>query len=393
MYRGTILKSRDGIPPPLPPPRGTSIASDARIARSRFYPGTIAYTPYALVVLAGAMSADPTWAILFSSAGAICFTLVEYLVHRYVLHGRFPDAPGRLRHALHLLFDASHGDHHLRPWDGRHINGGLSTLPFALVLALASLLAPLSTLPVFVATILLAYVVEEWIHYAVHFHRLPSRYFAYIRRHHHYHHSRHGQDVAFGLSSGVWDVPLGTRIPRKGRGVLPARSPRAQATRVVAMLAIAAACGSVRAEAQGQRRTLAFGTGWFDAVQKDDQAFEGLVEYRMGSRSHRLLGLLAAAVTGQASSFLGAGVGYELALGPWTVTPSFAPGYYRWGEGKDLGWPLEFRSQLELGYRFGGGSRLSVAVSHLSNGGLGRINPGQETFSISLEVPLTRPAL
>ena len=69
----------------------------------------------------------------------------------------------------------------------------------------------------FVATILQSYVVEEWIHYAVHFHHFRGRYFRYIRRHHLYHHGARGGHVAFGLSSGVWDVPLGTRIPSKDR--------------------------------------------------------------------------------------------------------------------------------------------------------------------------------
>jgi sterol desaturase/sphingolipid hydroxylase (fatty acid hydroxylase superfamily) len=81
-----------------------------------------------------------------------------------------------------------------------------------------------------VATILLSYVVEEWIHYAVHFHQLPGRYFSYIRKHHFYHHSRRGRDVAFGLSSGLWDVPLRTRVPSRDRAVLYPRSRRAMTT-------------------------------------------------------------------------------------------------------------------------------------------------------------------
>ena len=127
MYRGTVLKSRDGIPRPTPPPPGIDMAAEARTARSRFYPVTIAYTAYALVVLALALRADPRTAMLSVVAGAVSWTLAEYLVHRYVLHGRFPDGPGWLRRRLHILFDASHGDHHLRPWDGRHINGGFAS--------------------------------------------------------------------------------------------------------------------------------------------------------------------------------------------------------------------------------------------------------------------------
>jgi lipid A 3-O-deacylase len=48
---------------------------------------------------------------------------------------------------------------------------------------------------------------------------------------------------------------------------------------------------------------------------------------------------------------LSAGVGYQIDLGRrWAVTPVFVPGYYRKGNGKDLGYSLEFRSQIELGY-------------------------------------------
>ena len=227
IYRGSVLKSRDGIPGPTTPPPGTDMAHEARTARSRFYPVTIAYTAYALVVLALGVRADARTAILFMVAGTVCWTLVEYLVHRYILHGRFPDGPHWLKHRLHRVFDPSHGDHHLRPWDGRHVNGSVDTVPFAIMLALPSLLAPLPTLPVFVATILQCYVIEEWIHYAVHFHRFRWRYFAYIRKHHLYHHGARGGDVAFGLTSGIWDVPLGTRIPSNDRKALY-RRPRGE---------------------------------------------------------------------------------------------------------------------------------------------------------------------
>ena len=227
MYRGRVLKSRDGIPHPITPPPGIDLRAEARTARSRLYPVATLYTAYALALIARGLNDDAATTAAFVAAGVAAWTLVEYLVHRYVLHGRFPDGPGRLRHMLHRLFDPSHGDHHLRPWDGRHINGSLDTAPFAAVLVGASYLAPLPTWPVFVATILQCYVIEEWVHYAVHFHRLPGRYFEYIRRQHLYHHSPRGRDVAFGLTSGIWDVPLRTRVPSRDRDVLHApRRPR-----------------------------------------------------------------------------------------------------------------------------------------------------------------------
>jgi lipid A 3-O-deacylase len=96
-------------------------------------------------------------------------------------------------------------------------------------------------------------------------------------------------------------------------------------------------------------------------------------------------------MTRDSAVFLGAGVGYDVTLGRrWVVTPTFAPGYYRKGNGKDLGYPLEFRSQLELGYQFGSGYRFSIAISHVSNAGLGQGNPGQESLTLVWELPLAR---
>jgi sterol desaturase/sphingolipid hydroxylase (fatty acid hydroxylase superfamily) len=219
-YRGTVLKSRDGIPKPSVPPPGIDMAKEARTARTRFYPVTVAYTLYALVVLSLGVRARPLTAAVCFVAGAVFWTLLEYLVHRYLLHGRFPDGKGWLEHRMHRFFDPAHGDHHLRPWDGRHINGGFDTLPFSIVLVLLSFLAPLPTAPVFMAAVLQCYVIEEWIHYSVHFHQFRWRYFVYIRKHHLYHHSARGGKIAFGLSSGLWDRPLGTPIPPRDREVL-----------------------------------------------------------------------------------------------------------------------------------------------------------------------------
>jgi sterol desaturase/sphingolipid hydroxylase (fatty acid hydroxylase superfamily) len=216
--RGSILKSVHGIPAPSYPPAGVDLAREARTARSRFYPVTAIYTAYFLAVLPLALRRSASETLASVALGIVLWTWVEYLVHRFVLHGRFPDGASRLRHALHRFFDTMHGDHHQRPWDGMHINGFLDTLPFAILLGGLSFLCPLPTAPTLVATLLLCYVVEEWVHYSVHFHHFRGRYFEYIRRHHLYHHSPHGRQVAFGLSNGVWDFLLrSTRIPEPER--------------------------------------------------------------------------------------------------------------------------------------------------------------------------------
>ena len=46
--------------------------------------------------------------------------------------------------------------------------------------------------------------------------------------------------------------------------------------------------------------------------------------------------------------YLYSGVQWEYDLGAFTLTPSFAPGYYNYGNGKDLGSPLEFKSEVQM---------------------------------------------
>ncbi len=225
----TLLKSRDGIPLPLPRPRDLDLTREARIARERFYPVTAAYGAYALLVLVPAFRMSARATIEAVVAAVVAWTLVEYLFHRYILHGPFPDAGGRVRRFLHDRFDRMHADHHQRPWDGRHINGRYETVGIALAMAAVSYLLPHPGGPVFVAVLLQCYVVEEWVHYSVHFHAWKSRYFAHIRRHHMYHHGSRGRDVAFGLTTAIWDRPFGTRVGGDDRARVEMARPAPQA--------------------------------------------------------------------------------------------------------------------------------------------------------------------
>ncbi len=196
------------------PPGALRWALEGRKSRRRLYPPTIVYTAYSLMVLTLALRRPTRWIALVSfTGGVIAWTLLEYFVHRYVLHGRFPSGPSFYRRFTHRYFDHLHWEHHARPWDGDHISGTLNdTLRFSAVFVALAALSPLHTGPVFVAGLLQAYVVEEWIHHSVHFYNFKNRYFRYIKRHHLFHHSPKGTEMGFGLSSGFWDVVWGTRI-------------------------------------------------------------------------------------------------------------------------------------------------------------------------------------
>jgi sterol desaturase/sphingolipid hydroxylase (fatty acid hydroxylase superfamily) len=224
-----ISKSKSGLPNPQVP-QGVDLALEARKSRHRLYPVSILYSAYALIVVVLALRAghNPLVTAAFYLAGAATWTYVEYLAHRYVLHGRFPDGRG-VRHLLHKYFDHLHYEHHARPWDGDHINGTIEdTIVFMAVAAALSFLAPLHTAPVFVAGLMQSYILEEWVHHSVHFYNFQGRYFRYIRRHHLYHHSPRGTEVGFGLTNGFWDVVRQTRIPEAERRLLRGSSGEAR---------------------------------------------------------------------------------------------------------------------------------------------------------------------
>ena len=195
--------------------------TEARKARHRLYPVTVLYSLFAASVLVMGLRTRPRLAFLSFGLGVAIWTALEYWVHRFILHGRFPDGPGVFQHFLHKYFDHLHWEHHKRPWDGNHINGTISdTLPFVGPLALVSLLLPAWSLPALLAGILQAYIVEEWVHHSVHFYDFRGKYFRYIKRHHLYHHSPKGMNVAYGLTNGFWDIVYETRIPPDVREAL-----------------------------------------------------------------------------------------------------------------------------------------------------------------------------
>jgi hypothetical protein len=86
-----------------------------------------------------------------------------------------------------------------------------------------------------------------------------------------------------------------------------------------------------------------------------------------------------------------AGVGVDLFFGNrWVVTPSFAPSAYWRGSSKNLGQILEFRSSIDVAYRFDDRSRLGLELYHLSNAGLDKHNPGTQVLLMKYSVPFAK---
>ncbi len=144
----------------------------------------------------------------------------------------------------------------------------------------------------------------------------------------------------------------------------------------------------VTAHAEGGM--LGFGAGYYDIFDDDKDAADFRIEYRTGDELIWGIKPLAAAHVTTDGAIYGLGGLYaDLELSPeWTLTPSLGAGLYSDGDGKDLGHVVEFRTQLELGYNFQNGSRLSGGLTHISNMGLDDRNPGTEILSLNYYVPV-----
>lgn len=160
--------------------------------------------------------------------------------------------------------------------------------------------------------------------------------------------------------------------------------------RLCAVCAIAV--GSASARAQEQTAYLAFSAGAFDLFREEHRATQFGVQYRTAQQVWILQPMIGANVTDDDSAYVYVGVSLDLSIGERLVLrPSFAPGYYHKGEGKDLEGALQFRTGVELAYRFDGGYRLGVELSHRSNAGLHDRNPGEESLMAFFHVPFPGP--
>lgn len=155
---------------------------------------------------------------------------------------------------------------------------------------------------------------------------------------------------------------------------------------VLALVLVSAVpVGSARAD---DPAFFSFSAAWFDVNKQDDSALEGRIEYRSDKKFWFLkpFGGVMGTSDGAAHGYVGVLV--DIYFGRRiVVTPSFAPGFYEEGSGLDLGHEVEFRSQIEFAYRFDDRSRLGVAVSHMSNAGLGDSNPGTESAMLYYSIP------
>ncbi len=142
--------------------------------------------------------------------------------------------------------------------------------------------------------------------------------------------------------------------------------------------------------ANDENKEISFYTGTFDVIDKegDDQtSLFGMEHKNPNLFKDTLIGkfkpVTGAFITGDSSIYLYTGVEGQYGIGPLKILPSFTPGYYEKGDGKDLGSVLEFKSEIKFGIDIFENSKLSYSYSHISNNDWGDMNPGTDNQQIS----------
>ena len=133
-----------------------------------------------------------------------------------------------------------------------------------------------------------------------------------------------------------------------------------------------------------------FYTGTFDTIDKegdDKSSLFGIEHNNTSLFRDTFLGKFSPVtggfISGKNSVYLYTGVQAQYNLGPLKVLPSFAPGFYEAGNGKDLGSVLEFKSEIRFDLEIFKNSKIGYSYNHISNSDWGKINPGTNNQQIS----------
>ena len=88
-------------------------------------------------------------------------------------------------------------------------------------------------------------------------------------------------------------------------------------------------------------------------------------------------------ITADNAAYFYTGVQAQYKIGKFDLTPSFTPGFYEKGSGKDLGHALEFKTEVQLSLNLLENSQFGMSYNHISNASLGDKNPGANSYMIN----------
>jgi len=136
------------------------------------------------------------------AAGVLTWTLLEYMIHRWMGHDRrFRRTPFGVEHIRHHI----EGNYFAPTWKK------LIIAAVVLVVACIPATAIAGTAPgiAYVAGLMCFYGVYEWLHRREHTHAGIGPYGRWARRHHFHHHFVDGR-TNHGVTTPLWDLAFGT---------------------------------------------------------------------------------------------------------------------------------------------------------------------------------------
>jgi sterol desaturase/sphingolipid hydroxylase (fatty acid hydroxylase superfamily) len=162
-----------------------------------------------------ALQADLLFFLFYFLWGLMVWTVIEYLLHRYIFHFEPTSEWGK---RIHFIF---HGVHHDYPQDAKRlVMPPSASIPLAILfyLLFSLFFQNKSYLLAFFAGFITGYLLYDMLHYAIHHHNFKSPLMKKLKVHHMLHHYA-DPAKGYGVSSALWDIIFKSNFPEKKKGV------------------------------------------------------------------------------------------------------------------------------------------------------------------------------
>lgn len=158
------------------------------------------------IAIVGVITAPTVWALPFVFLGLVVWTIVEYVLHRFIFH--FEPQSALLKQAIFVI----HGNHHADPNDPlRNLMPPIVSLSVGGLIWLLSLWGFGLIGTWFFLGFMVGYVAYDLVHYACHQFPMKGRVARAVKRHHmRHHHFKVGGNYA--ITGMIWDRVFSTRI-------------------------------------------------------------------------------------------------------------------------------------------------------------------------------------
>lgn len=169
------------------------------------------YTALVVCLIALTRGENFSWRYIFLliGVGVLSWTLIEYVLHRFIFHYSPRSAFGK------KLVYAAHLSHHENPRaTNRLFSSLLVSVPIATPYVLLSWIVTgsMQAASYLFAGLTAGYFCYEWLHFQAHHRRPRLRIFRYLRKYHLLHHYQ-TPELRFGVTSPLFDVILRTFRP------------------------------------------------------------------------------------------------------------------------------------------------------------------------------------